>query len=330
MSSSGILEDININKIRHSLFRIRESFVGLEDLAESIKQFGLLQPIVVRPKLNEYEVVAGNRRLAASSQLRLRKISCHIMELSDKEAFEVGLVENIQHHTMNAIEEAIAFSKYVDDYGWGGVSELARQIGKSQEYVTRRIQLLALPETIKDGIISRRITPSVASELLPLKNETYIEDVGQFLLTKSISKIQARNLVRKARQKDENSTDTNSIDFRDCSKKARANLSIYYDDFDSIDKALMRSIALMKSTLVDFDEIIHSVNENWILAELLMQYRLIIHGDIDTFLHLRKKLKSKLPRSFAQTIFSNYKKTESDWVNESRLHPVHHWARFLA
>jgi ParB family chromosome partitioning protein len=137
MSSSGILQNININKIRHSSFKIRESVTELRDLAESIKQFGLLQPIVVRPMINEYEVVAGNRRLAASSQLRLRKISCHVMELTDKEAFEVGLVENIQHHTMNAIEEAIAFSKYVDDFGWGGVSELARQIGKSQEYVTR-------------------------------------------------------------------------------------------------------------------------------------------------------------------------------------------------
>jgi ParB family chromosome partitioning protein len=191
MSSSGILEDININKIRHSSFKIRESSVGLKDLADSIRQFGLLQPIIVRPMLNEYEVVAGNRRLAASSQLRLRKISCHIMELSDKEAFEVGLIENIQHHTMNAIEEATAFSKYVDDFGWGGISELARQIGKSQEFVTRRIQLLGLPEIIKGGIISRRITPSVASELLPLKNEYYIEDVGQFMLTNSISKTPA-------------------------------------------------------------------------------------------------------------------------------------------
>lgn len=331
MSSSGILEDININKIRHSSFKIRESSVGLKDLADSIRQFGLLQPIIVRPMLNEYEVVAGNRRLAASSQLRLRKISCHIMELSDKEAFEVGLIENIQHHTMNAIEEATAFSKYVDDFGWGGVSELARQIGKSQEFVTRRIQLLDLPEIIKGGIISRRITPSVASELLPLKNENYIEDVGQFVLTNSISKTQARNFVRKAREKDdENLSDTDSLDFSDSRKKACAKLSNYYDDFDIVEKALMRAIALMKSTLVDFDEIINSVNENWILAELLMQYRLIIHGDIDTFLHLRKKLKSKIPRGFAHTIFSNGMKVDGDSLKESRLNTVHHWARFLA
>ena len=73
MSYSGILEDINISKIRHSSCRIRDSFVGLEDLADSIKQYGLLQPIVVRPMLREYEVVAGNRRFSCIKQTETEK-----------------------------------------------------------------------------------------------------------------------------------------------------------------------------------------------------------------------------------------------------------------
>jgi ParB family chromosome partitioning protein len=97
----------------------------------------LLHPIVVRPRQHKFEVIAGNRRLEAVKLLKLRKINCHVIELSDKEAYEVAIVENVQHKTMNPIEEAIAFTKYVENYGRGGVSELAGRIGRSQEFVTK-------------------------------------------------------------------------------------------------------------------------------------------------------------------------------------------------
>ena len=328
MSYSGILEDINISKIRHSSCRIRDSFVGLEDLAESIKQYGLLQPIVVRPMLREYEVVAGNRRLAASSKLRLRKISCHIMELSDKEAYEVGLIENIQHHTMNAIEEALAYSKYVDDFGWGGISELARQLGKSQEYVTKRIQLLNLPDKIKTEIISRRITPSVASELLPLNNKRSIENIGQFIINNSVSKSEARNIVKRAKQKSNNLFDTDPTNVNVSHETTSKEISNYDRGIHLVDKALMRSIALLKSTLVDFDEIINSVNENWMLTELLMEYRLIIHGDIDTFLRLRKKLRTKISKDLVEMVTWNGKNLNT--LKGDKIDSIHHSAKFLS
>jgi ParB family transcriptional regulator, chromosome partitioning protein len=87
--------------------------------------------------------------------LRLRKISSHLIDLTDKEAYEVALVENVQHKTMNPIEEAVAFDQYVESSGWGGMSELAKRIGRSQEFVTRRIQLLRLPERIREEIRHR-------------------------------------------------------------------------------------------------------------------------------------------------------------------------------
>ena len=100
MSYLGILQDIRICKISPSKYNLREAD-NVEELAESIKYYGLLQPIVIRPVSPSYEVVAGNRRLAAAKLLKLRKLSCHVIELSDKEAYEVGLVENLQHKTMN-------------------------------------------------------------------------------------------------------------------------------------------------------------------------------------------------------------------------------------
>ena len=112
MSYSGILEQISVSKIIHPENQIRMNLDSLDELANSIKQHGLLQPIVIRPILHKYEVVAGNRRLAAVRLLKLRKIYYHVAELSDKEAYEVGLVENVQHKSMNAIEEAFAFKQY--------------------------------------------------------------------------------------------------------------------------------------------------------------------------------------------------------------------------
>src|SRR5713101_6551634 len=139
MSYPGILQEINTARIRHPTHQFSMNLDGLNELAASIKEHGLLQPIVVRPLQYEYEVVAGNRRLAAIRLLRLRKISSHIIDLTEKEAYEVALVENVQHKTLNPIEEAVAFGQYVEGYGWGGMSELAKRIGRSQEFVTRRI-----------------------------------------------------------------------------------------------------------------------------------------------------------------------------------------------
>jgi ParB family chromosome partitioning protein len=330
MSYFGILEEISISKIHHPTNQIRE-YLGnnLNELAESIKQHGLLQPIIVRPAQHEYEVVAGNRRLAAAGLLKLRKIYCHILELSDKEAYELGLVENVQHKTMNAIEEAVAFNKYVEGYGWGGVSELAKRIGRSQEFVTKRIQLLRLPYKVHEEIIRQRMTPSVALELLPLDQES-MEEVGGFVIRNSLSKNEVRSIVKDSKKgKDlqigniaikDNSVDNTNFD---------EGVTTYEKELYLLDKTLMRSIVVMKSMLVNFDDIVNSVNDSWILKELLMQYRLIIHGDIDTFLKLRKRLKMKMPRNYLGAD-SNTKNLADDSVDAAESTPIHIGASFLS
>ena len=95
-----------------------------------------------------------------------------------------------------------------------------------------------------------------------------------------------------------------------------------------MDKALMRSIALLKSTLVDFDEIINSVNENWMLTELLMEYRLIIHGDIDTFLRLRQKLRTKISKDLVEMVTWNGKSLNT--LKGDKIDSIHHSAKFLS
>ena len=101
-----------------------------------------------------------------------RKITCHVVELDDKEAFEVSLTENVQRKTLNPLEEARAFKTYVSDFGWGGASDLAIRLGKSASYVTKRIRLLELPTDVLDSITDSVIGTSVAEELCSVKDKS--------------------------------------------------------------------------------------------------------------------------------------------------------------
>lgn len=309
MSQIGILEVVEISKIRHPTYQLRMSLDRLDDLADSIKQHGLLQPIVIRPIKEGYEVVAGNRRLEAFRLLRLRRIKCHIIELSDKEAYEVALVENVQHKSMNSIEEAQAFSKYVECSGWGGITELAKHIGRSQEFVTKRIQLLRLSPRIQEEIIRQRITPSVALEMLPLDKES-IESLTDFVITNNITKYDARRIVKMR---------TTHYGKNQYTKTPLTHEKELY----LLDRTLRRTIAALKSSLVNFDDIIGDTSDKWILKELLMQYRQIVHGDIDTFLKLRKKVAMKIPREYLEA--SEKDMDDKSSVIKAKDTPIHVW-----
>lgn len=149
----GIIDDIDLHRIEKSTFCQRYVASDDEGLSLSIMEKGLLQPIIVRPKKEGFEIIAGNRRYYACKHLGWRKILCHIVELDDKEAFEVSIAENIQRKNLATIDEARAFQAYTSKFGWGGISELARKIGKSVRYVERRVRLLDLPV---DGLESIR------------------------------------------------------------------------------------------------------------------------------------------------------------------------------
>ncbi|MFC1755456.1 ParB/RepB/Spo0J family partition protein, partial [Thermoproteota archaeon] len=148
----GFFDEVKLNRTHLSKQSLRSDLGNLDELMASIDKVGLLQPIVVRTVANEYEVIAGNRRFEACRRLSWIKIPCHIVEMDDKEAFEISLVENVQRNMLNPIEEARAFSRYVEENGWGSVNDLAHRIGKSQVYVSKRLRLLKLPENVQIAI----------------------------------------------------------------------------------------------------------------------------------------------------------------------------------
>lgn len=179
---TSIVEQIEMKMIRPSQFAIRDKFqkIAPEDdaLICSIREHGLLQPILIRPLVHDFEIVAGHRRFKACRSLRWRFIPCKLREMSDKQAYEIQLTENIQRKSMDPVEEAEAFRRYVIDFGWGGVSELAKKLGKSEEYVSHRIQLLNLPDEIKQQIVTDRLKVSQAVELSNIPSERQSEIIS--------------------------------------------------------------------------------------------------------------------------------------------------------
>ena len=182
---TSIIEQIEMKMIRPSSFAVRDKFQKYceddESLIISIREHGLIQPILIRPLSHGFEIVAGHRRYQACKSLRWRFIPCKIREMTNKQAFEIQLSENIQRKSMDPIEEAEAFRRYVIDFGWGGVSDLAKKIGKSEEYVSHRIQLLKLSEEIKKKIASNRLNVSKAIEISTIPIEKQSQIVGEII-----------------------------------------------------------------------------------------------------------------------------------------------------
>jgi len=260
---------------------------SLEELIASIKEKGLLEPIVVRPIENGFEVVAGNRRLEACKRLKIHKIPCHIVELDDREAFEVSLVENVQRETMNPIDEAKAFKMYIDDYGYGGVSELARKIGKSQEYVSNRLRLLRLPNEVQEEAIRRRITSSAAQELLSLSSNDASE-VMKIIRDQHLSTREVRTIVKRYRQ---------------TSQQGEPSSSPLFDLFDNypdlwerrarkIDRSLAKAVASLKMNKYRLSDVIDDLEDEgdeWIVKELLLEAVTALNVQIDTLLRFKKR-----------------------------------------
>src|SRR5829696_1186976 len=170
-------------RIYDSLSQQQES---IDELSRSIKKHGLLQPIIVRPINRGFEIVAGHRRFQACKILRWKTIPAMVKDVSDKDAFEIQLVENIQRRTLDPIEEAQAFKLYVRDYGWGGVTYLAETIMKSEQYVSSRIQLLKLPQNVIDKVKSGELKVSHAFELLSLEGKS-LENMSDDIISKNMS-----------------------------------------------------------------------------------------------------------------------------------------------
>src|SRR5918996_715294 len=201
----GLLENIDISQIKPFKYSYRKNISeDLTELCYSIKEKGLLHPIIVRmiEEGGGYEIVAGTRRYNACKMLGWRKIFCQVVELEDKDAFEVSLIENIHSKNLNPIEEANAFQAYVTNYGWGGISELAARVGKSVSYVDKRIRLLDLPPDVVESLSTGSLSVSIGDELLPLKEKEQQSKLAELIKKRKLSSRQVRELKTEMKNSD--------------------------------------------------------------------------------------------------------------------------------
>jgi len=135
----------------------------------------------------------------ACKMLGWSRISCHLVELDDKQAFEVSIIENVQRHTLNPIEEGLAFRKYVNEFGWGGVSELAQKLSKSTSYICKRIKLTELPKDMIDLISTSEISAAIGEELLPIVDKNVQSRLMEIIRERQLSSRTVCKLVKKSR-----------------------------------------------------------------------------------------------------------------------------------
>jgi ParB family transcriptional regulator, chromosome partitioning protein len=288
---TSIVEQIEMKMIRPSQFSIRDKFNDhqeIESLIASIKEHGLLQAILIRPYQNSFEIVAGHRRFHACKSLRWRHIPCKIRELSDKQAFEIQITENIQRKSMNSLEEAEAFRKYVQDLGWGGVTELSRKIGKSEEYVSHRIQLLKLPQDVKEKIMLNKLSISQALELTNLTHESIIQ-LSNHIIENELTIRQIREVKTVFSKEKVPQTD---IKFNDIINSKNTKTL----------KITKKTSLALKITLARLDSIIEEVQltfepeQSSDIISFLMDLRLKIHSLIDDTIRFKNLKTSKTSR----------------------------------
>ena len=193
---SDIVE-ININEIRSNPYQPRKTFdeESLKELAESIKEHGVVQPIIVKKSIKGYELVAGERRTKASKLAGLTTIPAIIRDFNDEEMMEIALIENIQRENLNPIEEALAYENIIKATGMTQ-EKIAQKFGKSRSYVTNMLGLLNLPKETKELVEKGEISASHARVLSKMDDEKQINDIAKKVINDKINVREIEELVK--------------------------------------------------------------------------------------------------------------------------------------
>jgi len=187
-----------IEEIRPNKNQPRKTFSGekLEELAASIREKGVIQPLVVRKKGDHYELIAGERRWRASQSAGLREVPVVIQDVSDDTAVELALIENIQREDLNSVEEAEAYQALLEKFALSQ-EELAKRVGKDRSTVANALRLLKLPAEIKRDIVEERLAMGHARALLALENPDLQKKGREEIIRRKLTVREAENLVKR-------------------------------------------------------------------------------------------------------------------------------------
>ena len=196
-SNKILIKDINRNKLQPRKYFDKST---LQELTNSIKERGVIQPIVVRPDKSsegKYEIIAGERRWLASQNAGLHEVPAVILDIDDVKSLEFAIVENVQRQDLNPIEEARGYQRLVDDFNYNQ-EKLSQFIGKSRSYIANSLRLLSLPEEVLLMVEQGNLSAGHARTLIGLNNSA---EIAKRIIQKKLSVRQSEILVRQFRNK---------------------------------------------------------------------------------------------------------------------------------
>ena len=207
--------EINLDEIRSNPYQPRKTFdtASLNELAKSIEEYGVVQPIIVKKSIKGYELVAGERRTKAAKLAGLKSIPAIIKDFDDQEMMEIALIENIQREDLNSIEEALAYKKLINDFNLTQ-EELSKRIGKWRVTITNTLRLLNLSEDVQQYIIEGVISEGHGRALLGITDSKVQCELAQSVIDDKLSVRELEILIRKlktspTRSKSKSSNETN-------------------------------------------------------------------------------------------------------------------------
>ena len=246
---------IPIKDLSRNKFQPRKNFnkESLEELTNSIREQGVIQPILVRPDKTydgKYEIIAGERRWLASQNAGLHEIPVVILDVDDNKSLEFAIVENVQRQDLNPIEEAKSYQRLINDFNYNQ-EKLSKFIGKSRSYIANSLRLLGLPEEVLAMLVSGSLSAGHARTLIGLNNAS---EIGKKIIKRKLSVRQSEVLVRQFKDKKfklVHKKDSNILDLqKDLEEKTGLSVSINnkknnygtisfeYRDLDQLDKLI--------------------------------------------------------------------------------------------
>ena len=246
---------VSISDLIPNKYQPRKIFdeASLEDLTNSIKERGMIQPIIVRNSNNDrskFEIIAGERRWLAAQRAGLHNVPVVITEADDLKSLEFAIVENVQRHDLNPLEEAQGYKRLIDEFSYDQ-EKVSKFIGKSRSHITNSLRLLSLPVDVIKLIETQKLTAGHAKVLVGLENASF---VASKIIEKKLSVRQAESFVqifKNKRQKSKNTKDTNiialelsvsnkiglNVDIQN-NKRNKGKISFEYKDLDQLNKII--------------------------------------------------------------------------------------------
>lgn len=229
MNGKQIIE-ININELQPNPLQPRGLITpeSLADLVESIKEHGVLEPLVVAKTPAGFQIIAGERRWRAAKLANLKTLPAIIKETSQRGMLEMALVENVQREDLNPLERGQAFLRLMEEFSLSN-KEIAQRISKSPSYISNSIRLLNLPDALKDGLLSGLITEGHARALASIDDQKLMVEAYKIILRESASVRRAEDISRRMKKKEGK-------------KPSRDESPIHFEELDKMQKDLLEAL----------------------------------------------------------------------------------------